>query len=498
MSPLPLSGKRKVYVGGAQWGDEGKGKIVDYLARWADYNIRFNGGPNAGHTIVVKGVRYAFHLIPSGILYDDQDKVCIMGSGTAIYPKILSAELDVLDAHGQTYDNLRIAENAKLILPQHLIMDMVSTLINGSVNIGPTMRGVGPCYTDHIARIGLTVNDMLNPDIFRKKLKAHLILKLLILKQLNPDKIKDLMQHERLEYGDFYSPTKIFDIDAIVEAYLAYGKRLEPYIACTDELIRQAAADGKKLLFEAAQGTLLDVNDGTVPFVTSSVTTKRGVAQGSGYSGEIDFVLGVVKAYQTRVGRGPFPTELGGDQSYQWCEIREPAITKKEEAERYPQASLNDPDEFLQGVALRKKGNEYGTSTGRLRRVGWLDLPLLRHAIRINGQDLVITLLDVLTGFQTIKVCVAYRYIGAGYKKGEIRLKPSDIIKGAAFTDPDILDDCLPIYQSLPGWDEDISQVTSLANLPVNARKYLDFIAKQTNARITMISVGPDREQMIV
>jgi adenylosuccinate synthase len=419
-----------IVIVGAQWGDEGKGKVTDLLAERADAVVRFQGGNNAGHTIVRDGVEWKLHLIPSGILYPG--KTCVIGNGVVIDPKVLTDELDGLRRRGIDVSGLRISANAHLIMPYHLLLDLAGEQRLGSLQIGTTRRGIGPCYADKAARLGIRVQDLLDEKILKKKITAALEPKRL---QLRP-----------------HAKDPQLDLHAMTEEYLRFGHRLEKYITDTSRLIwDKLDADGV-VIFEGAQGALLDIDHGTYPFVTSSNPVAAAACIGAGVGPkDIDEVWGVAKAYATRVGSGPFPSELDG--------------------------ALGDE--------LRSRGGEYGTTTGRARRTGWLDLVALRYAARINSMTgLVITKLDVLSGLDTVRLGTSYR--GA---------------EGAEFTHfpyhQSVLHHAEVEYEELPGWSEDLGDCRTLDDLPANARAYLDRIAEYTGVPVALVSVGPGRDQVI-
>jgi adenylosuccinate synthase len=419
-----------IVIVGAQWGDEGKGKITDLLAERADAVVRFQGGNNAGHTIVRNGVTWKLHLMPSGILYPG--KLCIIGNGVVIDPKVLTEELDELRARGVDTSALRISANAHMIMPYHLMLDDAGEAQLGKLKIGTTRRGIGPCYADKAARVGIRVQDLLDEKILKQKIVAAL-------------------EPKRLSLRPFARDPRL-DLQAITEEYLAYGHRLSEHIQDTARLVWDKLDDEAVVIFEGAQGALLDIDHGTYPFVTSSNPVAAAACIGSGVGPkDIDEVWGITKAYSTRVGSGPFPTEL---------------------------------DDAL-GEQLRERGGEFGTTTGRPRRVGWLDLVALRYATRINSLTaLVITKLDVLTGLDTIKVCTSYR--------GE---------DGAEFDHfpyhQSVLHHATGDYVELPGWTEDIGEARDEGDLPQNARDYLAFVERFVGVPVTLVGVGPGREQTI-
>ena len=492
-----------------QWGDTGKGKFVDYFAEWADIIARGTGGANAGHTIIINDKKYVFHLVPSGIIHDDAGKINIIGNGVAFDPRATLEELSVLEKEKKSFSNLKIAYNAKLILPQHLVMDRITDSKESSeeskVKIGTTGRGIGPLYTDHYARTGLIVNDMLNKDIFARKLKENLTDKVRILKQrmeegLDPEKLKEVMNHKHLENGRFYDSEKIFNLNAIVETYSNYGNVFRGMIEDTDEFMHSVAGR-KKVLLEGAQGLLLSVDYGSYPYVTSSDCSVRGLAKGVGLSEkDIDLTLGIAKAfYMTRVGEGPFPTELGREKSAEFCS----SCTKADEDSKFPDAKINDSNEFMQGIAIRRTGQEYGATTGRPRRTGWLDLPLLRYARKINGPNIILSKVDVLSDCDEIKICNSYVYEGPDYNTGSMVLSRGNVIDNA-FPISEVLKHCRPEglghngYKIFPGWKSDISNIKQYNELPSKFKDIVEFIEEQANVNVKVISVGPEREQTIL
>src|SRR6059058_3101025 len=419
-----------IVIVGAQWGDEGKGKVVDLLAEKADMVIRFQGGNNAGHTIVRDGVHWKFHLIPSGILYPG--KLCAIGNGVVIDPKVLTGELDDLRAKGVDLSGLRISANAHLIMPYHMFLDHAGETRLGKLQIGTTRRGIGPCYADKAARLGIRVQDLLDEKILKKKIITALEPKRLSLRP--------------------YAKEPALDLQAMTDEYVTYGHRLEPYIADTSRLVLDRLDRDQLVVFEGAQGALLDLDHGTYPFVTSSNPVAGAACIGAGVGPkEIDDVWGIAKAYTTRVGAGPFPSEL--------------------------------EDEV--GEYIRERGGEYGTTTGRPRRCGWLDLIQLKYAIRINGlTGLVLTKLDALTGIDPIGVSIEYSGPeGATFE--EFPYHQSMVHKARAE------------FEMLPGWDEDISGVRLLDDLPAAARNYVEYVADFLGVPIVLAGVGPGRDQII-
>lgn len=412
---------------GTQWGDEGKGKITDYLAEYADIVVRYQGGTNAGHTISVGEEVYKLHLVPSGILYPG--KQCVIGNGVVVDPEALLGEMQVLLDRGVDLSGLKISDRAHLVMPYHKMLDELEEKARGAGKIGTTLRGIGPAYMDKITRRGLRVADLLDENELKEKLSQQLREKNLVLSRL------------------YDAP--MLDEEEVFEKYREFGRKLRPYITDTSVLLNDALEAGKKILFEGAQGTMLDIDHGTYPFVTSSSPTAGGTCTGTGVAPRhIDRVIGVVKSYTTRVGDGPFPTEIMGPV----------------------------------GDRIREVGKEYGTTTGRPRRIGWLDGVVLRHACRINGLDyLALTLLDVLTGLDTVKICTAYRLHGK-----EIRHIPASLRE---------YKNCEPVYLELPGWQEDLSRIEDFADFPEAAKTYVQTIAKLCGVPVAMVSVGPRRNQ---
>ncbi|UOE94119.1 adenylosuccinate synthase [Alkalihalobacillus sp. LMS39] len=416
-----------VVVVGTQWGDEGKGKITDYLSEKAEVVARYQGGNNAGHTIVFGGQKYKLHLIPSGIFY--KDKVCVIGNGMVIDPKALVEELQYLHDRNVDTSNLRISNRAHVILPYHLKQDIVEEERKGVNKIGTTKKGIGPAYMDKAARNGIRIADLLDREVFEEKL------------------VRNLEEKNRL--FEKYYEVDGFTKEEILEEYFEYGQQVAQYVCDTSVVLNDALDEGRRVLFEGAQGVMLDIDQGTYPFVTSSNPIAGGVTIGSGVGpSKINHVVGVSKAYTTRVGDGPFPTEL--------------------------------KDEI--GDQIREVGNEYGTTTGRPRRVGWFDSVVVRHARRVSGiTDLSLNSIDVLTGIKTLKICTAYKYNGEIIEEFPASLK--------------ILAQCEPVYEELPGWEEDITGVKSLSELPENARHYIERVSQLTGIPLSIFSVGPDRNQ---
>jgi len=420
-----------VVIVGTQWGDEGKGKIVDLLAENADMVVRFQGGNNAGHTMVVRGEQFICHLIPSGIL---QGKTCIIGNGVVVDPAVLLKEIDALSARGVDAGprNLKICEKTHLIMPYHRQVDHAREKFKGEKKIGTTGRGIGPAYEDKATRRGIRLADLLDPEVFAEKVETIL--------------------DEKNFYLKNYLSSETLDAKEIIEEYQAYAQRLAPHVTNISIVINDAIKAGRQVLFEGAQGTHLDIDHGTYPFVTSSNTLAGNACCGAGVGPKkIDAVIGIVKAYTTRVGQGPFTAELFDDI----------------------------------GDAIQKKGAEFGATTGRRRRCGWLDTVILRNSVRLNGlTGLAITKLDVLDGLEYIKICTGYEYRGELIEHFPASLK--------------VLAECKPIYETLPGWSENISDIKKQKNFPVNVINYLDRIAELTQTPIHIISVGADREQTIV
>ena len=491
-----LNGAFTVAITCRQFGDTGKGKFVDIFAKWADIIARGTGGDNCGHSIQADGKELVVHIIPSGILYDSIGKINIIGSGVVVYPKSVSKELATLREMGLSYNNLKIAYNAKLILPTEIVLDRVRESISGKGKIGSTGKGIGPAYADFVDRQGLMVNDLLNPKLFVQKLRRHLEYKKLILKNCDPDLLKSIMDHEHLESGLYYDKKEIFNFDAIYETYLSYGDELKDFITDTDTFMQERLGINT-ILLEGAQGDMLSINHGTYPFVTSSDCTVAGLAQGVGLKeSDIDLSLGIIKGfYMTRVGGGPFPTEIGGLESDQWCNGGK--ANRDNEKMLYTKASAEDrKSEFHQGVALRMAGNEYGATTKRPRRTGWLDLPLLRYVLGFNSSDLILTKLDILNDYEEIKIAYAYEYKGFDcYFAGKL-IKKGDILR-VAIPDSTIMKDCYPVYQRFKGWKSSLSDCKNYESLPSEFKDILQFIINEAEINPLIISIGPDREETI-
>ena len=420
-----------IIIVGAQWGDEGKGKVVDIYTEYADNVVRFQGGNNAGHTLVVGDQKTVLHLIPSGILH--QGKRCIIGNGVVLDPKVFLEEIEKLKKRGYLQDDrqLMVDGAVNIIMPYHKKIDIARELKSGAKKIGTTGRGIGPTYEDKVGRRGIRFADLLKPETFRRKLKEIL--------------------PEKNFFLEKYLGEEPLNEQAIAEEYLGYAERLRVYLGRASTTLDQAIKNGENILFEGAQGSLLDIDHGTYPYVTSSSTIAAGACTGSGLGPQvIDAVIGISKAYATRVGEGPFPTELDDEM----------------------------------GEHLRAAGNEFGATTGRPRRTGWLDIVALREAVRINGMTgIALTKMDVLNDLDTIKVCTAYRH-------GEqiIEEFPQDL---------DTLSACTPVYEEIPGWQSDISALKNYADLPQQVRDYVDKIENWTGCPIVLVSVGPRRDQTL-
>ncbi len=418
-------------VVGTQWGDEGKGKIVDILARDADVVVRYQGGSNAGHTVVNTRDTFVFHLIPSGILY--RGKLCVIGNGVVVDPGALIEEMDRLQAKGvKIGKNLVISQRAHVIMPYHKAIEKATEQSKGPRRIGTTGRGIGPTYADKMARIGIRVGDLLNPPLFRQKLEENLL--------------------EMNTFLERLYQVSGFEVEKVFQQYMAYAERLKGSIADATLLLNDAIERGRNVLFEGAQGTHLDVDFGTYPFVTSSSGAAGGACTGTGVGPtRIDAVLGVAKSYTTRVGSGPFPTELT-DETGGW---------------------------------LQERGREFGATTGRPRRCGWFDGMLVRYATRVNGlTSLAVTKLDVLDGCQEVKLCTGYRHGGKLYQE-----MPSDLA---------VLQECEPVYQVMPGWSTATTGATAYGSLPTRAKRYLERIQELADCRIDIISTGSRRGQTIM
>ena len=415
---------------GSQWGDEGKGKLVDLLSTDAKYIVRFQGGNNAGHTVIVGGQKYILHLIPSGILHPG--KICLIGNGVVMDPAVLCKEIDTLKDQGIDAgpERLKISYKTQVIMPYHKALDIArENYKSPDAKIGTTGRGIGPCYEDKVARVGVRAADLMDEAVLRCKIERALVEKNALLTSL------------------YNAPA--LTVDEVLAEIRPHAERLRPYLTDVSSVLQDAESAGETIMFEGAQGTFLDVDHGTYPFVTSSNVVAGNAAVGAGVRPQaLDRIIGIVKAYSTRVGAGPFPTELGDET----------------------------------GAYLQHQGAEVGATTGRSRRCGWLDMVLLREAARLNGfTELVLTKLDVLSGLDELKICTAYEY------NGQKILYPSQVDNGLA--------QVTPIYETLPGWKEDISAAKCRGCLPVNARNYIARIEELLGVRVGLISIGPDREQ---
>jgi adenylosuccinate synthase len=412
--------------------------------------------------------------------------------------------LSILGVTGGSYENLSISHKARLVLPQHIALDRVKEASSGKgQKLGTTGRGMGPAYVDHVARLGLVVNDLLNPDVFVRKLRRNLEDKVRLLRTYDPDVVRAVMHQPILKRGAFYVEDDFFDVDAMAEIYLDFGKVLRRHIRDTDALVRDALASGKRVLLEGAQGNLLSVDYGTYPYVTSSDCSIQGLAKGVGLrDGDIDLPLGIVKAfYMTRVGEGPFPTELGGGRSAEWCghgkTPDDRPVNRESERDLYPDASVNSADEFEQGIGMRLVGREYGATTGRPRRTGWLDLPLLRYSSRFAGKNTVLTKLDVLDDAETVKICTSYHYRGPEYAVGDRTIRGGDFLDVAIAEDLEVMCRCEPVYREFPGWRTRIRDIRRYEDLPRELRELIRFVESETDTRTLVVSVGPDRDETI-
>ncbi|BBI36772.1 adenylosuccinate synthase [Cohnella abietis] len=416
-----------VVVVGTQWGDEGKGKITDFLAEKADVVARYQGGNNAGHTILIENKKYKLTMVPSGIF--NQNKLCVIGNGMVINPGALVEEIQYIRDNGFSTDNLKISDRAHVIMPYHLVLDALEEDRKADNKIGTTRKGIGPCYMDKAARNGIRIADLMIPESFAEKARSII-----------EDKNQVIIQ--------MYNGEPL-DAESIIKDYLALAELLRPFVTDTSVILNDAIDAGKKVLFEGAQGVMLDIDQGTYPYVTSSNPSAGGVCIGSGVGpSKIKEVIGVAKAYTTRVGDGPFPTELNNELG-QW---------------------------------IRDKGHEYGTVTGRPRRVGWFDTVVVRHARRVSGiTGLSLNSLDVLTGLETVKICTAYKFRGELMEHYPANLK--------------LLEECEAVYEELPGWSEDISNAKTLSDLPEATRKFVERVTELTGIPIAIFSVGRNREQ---
>ena len=419
-----------VVISGAQWGDEGKGKIVDYLAQQADTVVRFQGGSNAGHTVSVGGEEYKLRLLPSGILY--KGTTCVIGNGVVVDPQCLLEEIDNMQKRGVDTSNIRVSNRAHVVMPWHKLIDELGEQLRGSNKIGTTKRGIGPCYIDKADRIGIRVCDLIDREEFAVK-------------------VRDLLKVKNLILEKVYNHAPL-DAEEIIREYESYADRIRPFVCDTITLLNEQIDAGKKILFEGAQATMLDIDYGTYPYVTSSHPISGGVGIGAGVAPKkIDKVVGVVKAYCTRVGEGPFPTE-----------------------------QLNEI-----GDKLREAGHEFGTVTGRPRRTGWLDACVVKYAGQLSGTDyMAVTRLDILDSFDEIKMCTAYKIDGKIINEIPASLK--------------VLAKVEPVYETFAGWKTDISKIRRYEDLPANAKKYLERMAQVTGIALGIVSVGPNRDQTIV
>ncbi len=421
-----------VVVVGTQWGDEGKGKVVDLMTARADLVVRFQGGNNAGHTLVVEGKQFIFHIIPSGILY--KDKKCLIGNGLVVDPEVLLKEIEGLKQAGIEINpkRLSLSEKAHIIMPYHKALDLAREAAKGKGKIGTTGRGIGPCYEDKVGRTGVRAVDLIDPEVLEEKIRTNL--------------------KEKNFYLTKFLDAEPMEIQPILEKYLDMAEKLEPFITDVSLELEQTLKSGGRILFEGAQGTHLDIDHGTYPFVTSSNPVAGSACTGTGIGpNQLHHIIGIVKAYITRVGAGPFVTELEDET----------------------------------GDYIQEQGKEFGATTGRRRRCGWLDLVVVQDSARLNGlNSLAITKLDVLTGLEKLKVCVGYELEGE-----RINHRPASLKK---------MPQCVPIYEEMPGWEENISQARQLDQLPRHAQNYLKAIEKITGVPISIISVGPGREETIV
>ena len=417
-------------VVGTQWGDEGKGKVVDLLGKHVDMVVRYQGGNNAGHTVVVNGKKTVLHLLPSGIL--NKDALCVIGPGVVLNPFVLFEEIEALEKEGLQCDHLRISDRTQLLMPYHVRLDELIEARGGKYKVGTTKNGIGPCYSDKYSRIGIRVCDLQDWNVFEEKLKSTLEIK-----NAEIEKV----------YGG-----EPFDYDEMVAQFKVLREKMLPMICDSVSLINEALENDKVVLFEGAQANMLDINYGTYPFVTSSSPTSAGVLEGAGVPPQsLTRIIGIAKAYSTRVGEGPFVTELLGDE----------------------------------GEALRQKGFEFGATTGRPRRCGWLDLPVVKQAVRINGlTDIAMTKIDILTGYDKIPVCVGYELDGK-----QIDYVPASL---------EVYGRCKPVWKVFDGWTEDISQIRNYEDLPENCRKYVEFVEEYTKTSVSLVSVSPEREGNII
>lgn len=480
--------RKNIAVIGGQWGDEGKGKIIDVLSRKADIVVRGTGGANAGHTIRVGAKKYVLHLVPSGIVR--RDTMNVIGNGMVIDPHALSDELSMLSTGGIDYrERLQISLSAKLILPQHFLIEALHESGNGSV--GSTKRGVGPCYADHVARIGCLLNDIFNPKVFREKLERNLEDKRVIFAHYGRRLIRRLLAHMGLERC--YAADGFLDVNEIIAMYREYARPFQDLIRDTDFYLRKQWGR-KSMLFEGAQGMYLSIDYGTYPFVTSSDPGIEGLMKGGGLPvSAAEEVFVVMKApYETRVGMGAFPTEMGGKRMDEWCKRTIPPNQEPE----WPAPDINSANALEQGIAVLKRGAEFGATTGRRRRCGWFDAVLARHAMEINGGRIILTKLDVFNGCKRLKICTHYVYEGPTICWGNLVLRKGTAVHHA-IPHNEVLRYCNPQYMEVPGWNADISKLWRWRQLPARCKRYVDRIAELSGAKIAGLSVGPDRDAMI-
>lgn len=499
-------GKISIAFVGDDWGDEGKGKFVDTVAaslEAGDINARCTGGANSGHTVAEGTEELICHLVPSGIKHDQYGIINVITRGVAIDPRQLIEELDKLDTLNISYNHLQLSRDAHLVLPQHLVMDRIKESSAGQAKIGTTGRGIGPTFTDFPARIELAVVHMLNKDMFYKQLQRNLRDKTRILTQMiqegaiTPDTIREVMDHPHLMDGAFYDPDTIFNTDAIMDMYGNFGRNLQGRLEITDteDFMRQHI-HRVNVIFEGSQGRLLAL-DSSMPYVTSSDPTVMGIAKGAGLrERDIEKVIGIVKFYKTRVGCGPFPTELGGEFSDEWCNTQESETNQKILAYADTIPDERKRREFLEGYNIRIIGKEYGATTGRPRRIGHLDLLMLKAAVEANGPDIALSKVDVLSGVEEIKICTSYTYNGPDIDLGNVVLT-SGTKMDRAILRTEILKHCTPNYEVLPGWQSDISGIKRYEDLPFQLQGIVGVIQDRANVNIRALSVGKEREQIV-
>jgi adenylosuccinate synthase len=492
-----VDNKKVISISCLQFGDTGKGKFVDLFANWADMIVRPTGGNNAGHTIFYEGKELVLHMVPSGIVHPN--KTNIIGSDTVIDPNELFEEMSALQRKGIKIENLFISLRANLILPTHIVLDRLGEMKAGKARVGTTGKGIGPTYIDKVARRGLTMNDLLNPATFRRKLEKLLDYHYRLIVEMGGHKAAvEILQKMKSSYTAVpASSDYFFSVDNIADVYLQLGHLLGGFIADTDKMVRDAV-DYKNILLEGAQGFMLSIDYGTYPFVTCSDASPAGMAKGAGLKeSDIDASFGIIKGfYETRVGKGPFPTEIGGKDSEQWCNE---LGSRDKEKEMFSAATVNDPNPYMQGIAVRRRAGEYGATTGRPRRTAWLDVPMLRYSLELSGvQHLIMTKLDVLTGIKTINLCHSYEYDGLDYYYGDHHFTKGVIID-MAVPDPEVLDCCKPVYKEFDGWETDISGFTEAEELPVKLTRIARYLENSIGhkARIAIISVGPKPEETI-